>query len=188
MEIVTRLSREWRNRMWMQTAFLVGFGLWFFYDGSITYPRHNGRFAEFEAARNRGEAAEWREFAARKGWAGQDHPKPYAPGDIETQFVLGALPAVAGLCAFGWYLVGRRQKLTSDGQVVCGVGGQRVPITAFVEVARRKWERKGIAYAIYEEDGKRRRLTIDDYKFVGGEGILKQIEEELGKKKPAEPA
>ncbi|MBI5394692.1 MAG: hypothetical protein HZA91_05270 [Verrucomicrobia bacterium] len=185
MEIVTTLSRQWRNRILFQTAFFVGFGLWFAYDGAVGYPRHNDRLAQFAAAKARGEAVEWRAFAENKGWAGQDHPDPYTAADLKVQFVLGTICVVAGAMALGWFLIGRRQKLSSDGQVVCGVRGQRVPLEAFVDVDKRKWDRKGIAYAFYEENGKRRRLTIDDYKFVGGEDILKQVEERIAaKKKP----
>ena len=183
MEIVTTLSRQWRNRMLLQTAFFFGFGLWFFYDGAISYPQHNARISQFAAAKARGEANDWREFAGKRGWPGQDHPAPYSRGEIKTQFVLGAVSAEVGLMVFAWFLISRHLKMTSDGQTVCGVRGQRVPLDVFVGVDRRKWDRKGIAYAFYEEVGKRRRLTIDDYKFVGGEDILKQIEEQIAKKK-----
>ena len=182
MEIVTTLSRQWRNRILFQTVFFIGFGLWFFYDGVVGYPRHNDRLAQFAAAKARGEAAEWPAFAAKNGWAGQDHFAPYTADDLKVQYVLGGICVAGGLLALGWFLIGRGQKLASDGQTVWGVRGQRVPLDAFVKTDRRKWDRKGIAYAFYEENGKRRRLTIDDYKFVGGEDILKQVEERIGAK------
>lgn len=182
MEIVTTLSRQWRNRILFQTVFFIGFGCWFYYDGAVGYPRHNDRLAQFAAAKARGEAAEWRAFAEKQGWAGQDHPDPYTADDLKVQYVLGTICVVGGLLALAWFLVSRRQKLTFDGQTVCGVYGQRVALEAFVEVDKRKWDRKGIAYAFYEEDGKRRRLTIDDYKFVGGEDILQHVEARLAAK------
>ncbi len=173
--------------MLLQIAFLVGFGLWFYYDGAITYPKHNERVAQFAAAKARGAAAEWADFAEKNNWPGQDHPNPYTSGEITVQFVLGTITAAMGLMVCGWLLYSRGLKLRSDGQVVCGVDGKPVPMGAFVKVDKRKWDRKGIAYAIYEENGKRRRLTIDDYKFVGGEDILKQIEERIAAKKGAPP-
>ena len=188
MEIVTTLSRQWRNRMLLQTAFFTGFALWFFYDGTFTYPKHNERVAQFATAKERGETADWREFAGKRGWPGQDHPARYSPGEIKTQFVLGAVSAEIGLMVFVWFLISRKLKMTCDGQTVCGVRSQEVPLDAFVGVNRRKWDRKGIAYAFYEENGQRRRMTIDDYKFIGGEDILKQIEERLAKKKEDQAA
>jgi len=184
MNIATKISREWRNRMLMQTAFLVGFGLWFFYDGSITYPKHNERIAQYQAAVTRGETAKWSAFAAKNGWPGQDHPAPYSSTELKTQFVLGMISIALGTVTLAWLFVGRRQKMSSDGQTVCGVRGERVPLEAFVSVDKHKWERKSIAYALYEENGRHRRLTIDDYKFVGAEDILKQIEEQIAKKQP----
>jgi hypothetical protein len=172
--------------MLLQTAFFIGFGLWFFYDGAISYPQHNRRIGQFVMAYKRGEAKTWHEFAGRKGWPGLDHHLPYSSGEIRTQFVLGAVSAEVGVMVFVWFLISRKLKMTSDGQTVCGVRGQQVPLDAFVGVNKRKWDRKGIAYALYEENGKRRRLTIDDYKFVGGEDILKQIEERLAKKNEAQ--
>lgn len=184
MTIVTTISREWRNRMLMQTAFLVGFGLWFFHDGGVTYPKHNDRVAEYRAAVARGEKTKWSDFALKRGWPGQEHPAAYSPAELKTQFVLGALCVALGGATVVWLILGFRQQMSSDGQTLCGVRGERVPLEAFVSVDKRKWERKSIAYASYEQDGQRRRLTIDDYKFVGAEDILKQIEEQIAKTKP----
>lgn len=168
--------------MLMQTVFCVGFGLWFFHDGGVTYPKHNERVAEYRAAVARGETAKWSDFALRHSWPGQDHPAPYSSAELKTQFVLGAISVAMGGVTIVWLLLGQRQKMSTDGQTVCGVRGERVPLKAFVLVDKRKWERKSIAYAFYEQDGQRRRLTIDDYKFVGAEDILKQIEEQIAKK------
>ena len=44
---------------------------------------------------------------------------------------------------------------------------------------RQKWASKGIAYAIYEEGGKRKRLTLDDHKFLGCEGIILEAEKRI---------
>lgn len=187
MNVVTTISREWKNRMLMQMVFCVGFGLWFFYDGSVTYPKHNERIAQYKAAVAGGETAKWSAFAAKNGWPGQDHPAPYSSAELKTQFVLGAISVAAGAVTIIWLILGRRMKMSSDGQTVVGVHGERVPLEAFTSVDKRKWERKSIAYVFYEQDGRRRRLTIDDYKFVGAEDILKQIEEHLAKKQPPPP-
>lgn len=183
MNIVTTVSREWKRRMLMQSAFCVGFGLWFFYDGGVTYPRHNERVAEYHTAVGSGETGRWSDFALKRGWPGQDHPAAYSAAELKTQFVLGAICIALGGVTVVWLLLGRRQKMSSDGRIICGERGERVPLEAFVSVDKRKWERKSIAYAFYERDGRRRRLTIDDYKFVGAEDILKQIEEQIAKKK-----
>ncbi len=174
--------------MLMQTAFLVGFGLWFFYDGSITYPKHNERVAQYQTAVTRGETAKWSAFAAKNGWPGQDHPAPYSSAELKTQFVLGAISVALGGLTILWFLVGRRLKMSSDGQTICGAHGERVPLEAFVRVDKRKWERKRIAYALYEQDGKRRRLTIDDYTFIGAEDTPTQIEEQIAKKQSPTPS
>jgi len=184
MNIVTKVSREWRNRMLMQTAFCVGFGLWFFHDGGVTYPKHNERIAQYQAAAASGETAKWSDFALKRGWPGQDHPASYSSAELKTQFVLGAICIALGGATILCLLIGRRQQMSSDGRTICGVWDERVPLEAFVSVDKRKWGRKSIAYTFYEQDGQRHRLTIDDYKFIGAEDILKQIEDHLAKKQP----
>ena len=173
--------------MLMQTVFCVGFGLWFFHDGGVTYPKHNERLAQYRSAVARGETAKWSDFAAKNGWPGQDHPAPYSSAELKTQFVLGTISIALGGVTILWLLIGRHHQMSSDGQTICSVRGERVPLEAFVSVDKRKWERKSIAYAIYEQDGQRRRLTIDDYKFIGAEDILKQIEKQIAKKQPPPP-
>ena len=44
---------------------------------------------------------------------------------------------------------------------------------------RRLWASKGIAHAIYEADGKRRRLVLDDHKFLGCEAIILEAEKRI---------
>ena len=52
-------------------------------------------------------------------------------------------------------------------------------LDSIVDMDRRKWADKGIAYAIYEENGKRKRLTLDDHKFIGCEAIILEAEKRI---------
>jgi hypothetical protein len=67
----------------------------------------------------------------------------------------------------------------ADGDIITGAGGETVHFDSIVEMDRRKWENKGIAYAIYEKDGKRRRLCLDDHKFIGCEEIILEAERRI---------
>jgi hypothetical protein len=91
----------------------------------------------------------------------------------------------------------------AEGDWVTGASGERVHLDSIVEMDRHKWADKGIAYAIYEEGGKRRRLTLslrigfgyslfiyeeggkrrrltlDDHKFLGCEAIILEAEKRM---------
>ncbi|MGY8719212.1 MAG: hypothetical protein ACKVI3_15690, partial [Verrucomicrobiia bacterium] len=41
------------------------------------------------------------------------------------------------------------------------------------------WAQKGIAYAVYEKNGKKRRLCLDDHKFIGAEAIILEAEKRI---------
>ncbi|MET0261452.1 MAG: hypothetical protein ABW223_01045, partial [Rariglobus sp.] len=57
-----------------------------------------------------------------------------------------------------------------------------------VEMDRHKWTNKGIAYAIYEVNGKRRRLCLDDHKFIGCEEIILEAERRIAARAGTPPA
>ncbi len=166
--------------MLLLAAFPIAFGLWFLYDGTIAYPRHNRNFAEFQAAKAAGTANTWSEFASTRGWPNKEHAKAYDMDQIRMQWFMAALAGGAGLCALAWLAMCFKRELRSDAEAVYSDTGKRVLISAMRAVDKSRWQSKGIAIAIYEEGGKRRKLTIDDYKYAGGEKILKQIEERLG--------
>ena len=71
------------------------------------------------------------------------------------------------------------RKVTAEGEVIIGASGERVELDWITKMDRRKWEKKGIAYAIYEEGGKLKRLCLDDHKFAGCEAIILEAEKRI---------
>ncbi len=65
---------------------------------------------------------------------------------------------------------------------------ETVHLDTIVDMDLRKWASKGIAYAIYEKDGKRRRLCLDDHKFVGCEAIILEAERRIAASNGTTPA
>jgi hypothetical protein len=57
-------------------------------------------------------------------------------------------------------------------------------LDSIVEIDRKKWEKKGIAYAIYDEAGKQKRLTLDAHKFEGCEAIILEAERRIKARGP----
>jgi len=82
-----------------------------------------------------------------------------------------------------WIAWNHTRKVTAEGEVVVGASGERVELDWINKIDRRKWENKGIAYALYEEDGKPKRLTLDDHKFAGCEAIILEAEKRIKARK-----
>ena len=51
---------------------------------------------------------------------------------------------------------------------------------AVTKIDKSHWDDKGIAVVHYQADGRRGAITIDDYKYKGGQAVLKLIEQHTG--------
>jgi hypothetical protein len=181
------LSKTWKNRQTIISVALIALGAWFFYDGAIGFPKKNVRFRAHRELVEQGRESEWAALAQKNGWPPHAPEKEYKPVDLKGQFVLGGASAVAGLIALGLLVKSLGQQLRSDDEGICGASGRRVPFSAITGLDRSKWESKGIVFALFEINGRKGRLMLDDYKFAGAEAIIKQAEEQLAaRQKPAQ--
>jgi hypothetical protein len=173
------LSKTWKNRQIIITVALIALGAWFFYDGAIGFPKKNVRFRAHRELVEQGREGEWKALAEKNGWPAAVPHKEYKPVDLKGQFALGGATTLAGLLALGLLVKSLGQQLRSDDEAVFGADGRRVPFSAITGFDRSKWESKGIMVALYDEDGRKGRLVLDDYKFAGAEAIIKQADERL---------
>jgi len=191
MNIHARISKEWRRRMIIMALMLNGTGLWFLYDGYIAWPAEAARYQQLVAVtaaivgpdekptdKNPAVVRAWAEHAAKNGFP-EKLPKDRTAGDLSGQRNIGGVAMAIGLAFVGWVALQHRKSVRADGDLVTGTDGETVHLDSIVEMDRRKWDGKGIAYAIYEKDGKRRRLCLDDHKFVGCEAIILEAERRM---------
>ena len=170
---------------------IFGIAAWFLTDGYIFWPKEAERHAEFERIAEKliesGEAEDrestkvrlaWQRYADEKDYR-QDIPEERTEAAIREQRVIGwTLMVIAA--GFGvWIAWNHRLSVRAEGDTVIGASGQRVELDAIREIDRRKWKKKGIAYAIHETDGKRKRLTLDAHKFKGCEAIIEEAERRI---------
>jgi hypothetical protein len=180
MDITTRVSKEWKKRQIIIASLLAALGGWFYYDGAIDYPRKNVRYDQFTAWEAEGKTAEQTEALAReRGWPAKKPEKRYSDSYLVGQFVMGHASVAGALAAAVWLALAFRRSPSADAEAAYGANGTRVPFAAIREIDRRKWENKGIAYALYEIGGRRGRLTLDDYKYQGAEAIIRRAEEAI---------
>lgn len=197
MQVHARISKEWRRRMLFMFFMIFGMAAWFLTDGYVFWPREAARHVEFTRIaeplldESRGIDLEsdtvrlaWERYAKEQGY-GKKIPKERTERDIAQQLWIGWI-MMAGAGLFGVYIVwNHTRSIRAEGDLITGVSGEKVRIDSIIATDRRKWENKGIAYAIYEEDGKRRKLLLDDHKFAGCEAILLAAEERIKARKEA---
>ncbi|TAG32809.1 MAG: hypothetical protein EAZ36_01690 [Verrucomicrobia bacterium] len=182
--------------------FLMVFGLaaWFFSDGYIIWPAEGRRhvvfteMAEKWIAEGKGHDLKdpaiiraWEKYAKEQGWKTKV-PKERTDGDLAGQrWAAWVLTTISTVFA-GWIIWSHTRSVRADGDMITGVCGEKVHLDSIVEMDRRKWADKGIAYAIYEVGGKRSRLTLDDHKFLGCEAIILEAESRMAARAAASGA
>lgn len=197
MEVHAKISREWRRRMLFLWAMVFGIALWFLWDGYVAWPAEAERYAAFrerfgeevpaggdEDAPSAQVLREWREWAAEQGYP-EALPKERTAADLGEQRMIGGTLLGLAVVFAAWIGWNHTRSLRAEGEVVISPGGRRVPLDAIVGMDRRKWDSKGIAYARYEENGRRRKLTLDDHKYAGAEAIVLEAERRLGNRTDA---
>lgn len=177
---------------------LFGSGLWFLSDGYLMWPaegkRHevfaamaeemiaDGRAPDVKEVKNAKDdpavIAAWEKLAKERDWPVKI-PKERTAGDLAGQRWPGWILFGGSLVFAAWVAWNHTRSVRAEGDWVTGASGERVHLDSIVDMDRRKWVNKGIAYAIYEKDGKRRRLTLDDHKFLGCEAIILEAERRM---------
>ena len=191
MEVHAKISREWRRRMLFLWAMILGIALWFLWDGYVAWPAEAERYAAYRELFGEDVPAggdedppgpavqrEWRAFTAEQGYP-DSLPKERTAADLREQRLIGGTLFVVALCFAVWIAWNHTRSLRAKGDTVLTPSGRQVSLDRVVGVDRRKWDRKGIAYALYEEEGRRRKLTLDDHKYAGAEAILLEAERRL---------
>jgi hypothetical protein len=192
MTVDTRLTATWRNRMLFVSLMILGGAGWFLYDGLFTWPNEAERYeAWIQVARGEmGRELEdgtippearlaWERFAKEKGWS-TGIPKERTEEDIAGQFKWATGLGLFGFGFFAWVMWNQTLHIRSDDEAVYSARGKKVAWDAFTGMDRAKWEKKGIAVALYKEGGAEKKMILDDYKFGGTEAIILEIERRLG--------
>ena len=191
MELVARISTEWRRRMLFMLFMISGIAAWFLYDGYILWPDEAQRHAEYleikDTLINAGDTVDVESTSVRLAWERharemdyrRNIPKERTDGDIKEQRVIGWI-MMLGASLYGvWIAWNHTRQVRVEGEIVIGVSGQRVKLDSIIAIDRKNWKNKGIAYGIYEEDGKQHRLCLDEHKFKGCEAIIIEADKRI---------
>jgi hypothetical protein len=170
-----RDSENMQLKIMTRTGFLLrlgviaffGFGssAWFFYDGAVAYPAQAERAKIFREFKENNQIEEWKKYAEEKGWSTRDPGPPKTEADFFSQFAFGTIFAPLGpvFLFFFWRAKRRWIELTETGLRTSW--GQELTFDEIVFVDKKLWKKKGIAKIVYERDGRRRKLVLDDWKY-----------------------
>ena len=191
MEVVARISKEWRRRMLFMFFMIFGIAAWFLYDGYILWPDEAQRHVEYLEIKDTlieaGDAVDEESTSVRLAWERharemdyrRNIPKERMDDDIREQRVIGWVMIIGALLYGVWIAWNHTRQVSAEGDIVIGASGERVDINSIAAIDRKKWKDKGIAYGIYEEGGKQRRLCLDEHKFRGCEAIIIEADQRI---------
>ncbi len=191
MEVVARISKEWRRRMLFMFFMIFGIAAWFLYDGYILWPDEAQRHVEYLEIKDTlieaGDAVDEESTSVRLAWERharemdyrRNIPKERMDDDIREQHVIGWVMIIGALLYGVWIAWNHTRQVSAEGDIVIGASGERVDINSITAIDRKKWKDKGIAYGIYEEGGKQRRLCLDEHKFRGCEAIMIEADQRI---------
>ncbi len=171
------LSNAWLMRFGLMTVMMVVGAAWFSYDGWMSYPAENERWQAYEDVKD--DPGAWEPLAQEKGWPTAIPKTRHTEESIMTQQGIGLVCGVIGLGLLIWIGIGMKNKVAADEQGIRACG-QTIPYASVKNIDKSRWDSKGIAVVHYEHEGKPGKVTIDDYKYQGGEAVLNTIEQKTG--------
>lgn len=191
MDFVARISKEWRRRMLLLFLMIFGIAGWFLFDGYIMWPNEQKRYVEYTVIKDglidSGDAVDEKSSSVKLAW--QRHakeasyvnktPKERTDSSISEQLTIGWVMASGSLFFALWIAWNHTRSVRGEGDVVIGASGERVELDSIIGFNLKKWKNKGIAYAIYKDEGKSRRLTLDDHKFKGCEVVMVEAKKRI---------
>jgi len=141
---------------------------------SSDYPSTTETGKRAEAFRNLKELEEkdrherWDAIAKEKGWS-TDYPgkkeMERERAEIYVQLVIAAVSAIPGLLYIFFFLRAHGKWIEADETGLTTSWRQRCEFGQIEVLDKKLWKTKGIARIVYDQDGRKRRLTLDDWKY-----------------------
>jgi len=175
------IDRKYLWRLGLIAVVFLAMALWFCYDGAVTYPRQRERALKYQELKEEDRLSEWQEIAGERGWPTVDPGEPKEETDIQAQFVMACVIVLPGLFFAFLFLLARGRWIELDGSELRTSGGRQVEFGQIVTLDKAKWKSKGIAKIHYRQNGRKRRLILDDWKYETDptRTILREVESSL---------
>lgn len=165
MLLKANISTSYLWRLGLIAMFCIGVSLWFLYDGTITYPRQRERALTYQELGEENQLDQWKKIATDRGWPLEYPGKPKTEVDIHFQLVLAALSAPPGLLCLFFFLRSRGRWIEFSGTGLRTSWRQQLEFSQIATLDKKKWKSKGIVRINYRQNGRKRRLVLDDWKY-----------------------
>ena len=139
--------------------------LWFVYDGAVTYPRQRERALAYQELKENDKLDQWEGIATKRGWPLEDPGEAKDKIDFYTQFILSAVVAPPGLLFLFFFLRSRGRWIELNDTGLRTSWGRQLEFGQIVTLDKKKWRSKGIAKITYQQNGRKRKLVLDDWKY-----------------------
>jgi hypothetical protein len=159
----------------------IGISLWFLFDGLVTYPNQRMRALEYQKLNEEERLDEWPELARERGWPTEDPGEPKEEADIYVQRVIAALACIPGVLYAIFYFRARGRWIEVTETGLRSSWRQEFGFDQIVSLDKKLWRSKGIARVNYQQEGRKRRLTLDDWKYDAEptRSILRTVESHI---------
>lgn len=164
MAIKAHINSSYRKKLAITALFLTAFGLWAAYDVFVKYPPEYERWQSYKQFRSDDNLEAWPAHAKQAGWP-EAEPVVREKGHFYYNYVFMLLLPV-GL----WYgvnvLTAGKRWIKADEDGVSTHKGQSVTYENISEMNEKRWEDKGIAVLMYQDEtGQKRRLVLDEFNY-----------------------
>ena len=196
MNLRTEINPRFLLRMGLVGLFCIGMTAYCFYDGMVAWPAQGERAnAYLEFKEQNFEVGEkdlfdlWKVEAEKRGWpagvAGKEvtpYGKPKTDIDLNGQFYMGGFTGLLGLFFLGRVLLNRGCWIEADENGLRSSEKREVQYDQVTSLDKKKWQSKGIAKVLYEVDGRKDKIVLDDCNYVrdSTNAILRQVEAAIG--------
>lgn len=185
MLITAKSSKNFLFRMALLTIFLNGGALWFLYDGIVTYPNQRERALkclEFKEKNPDQWKNEWKAYATEQGWSNEDPGEPKEEIEFIFQYVMAGIVAPFGILFLVIFIRASRRWIELNETGIRTSWGRELEFRQIVALNKKQWQKKGIAKIFYDDNGRKRRVVLDDCKYdvEPTKAILIEIESRIG--------
>jgi len=198
MNLRTEINPKFLFRMGMIALFGIGMTLYCLYDGLVAWPAQSKQahaFLEFKEKEENSELKvmelfeKWKGVAAEQDWpagnaAGEQTPygPPKKPYDINGQFYMAAVTGFFGLFFLAKLLRNLGCWIEADDEGMHSSEGRELKFSQVTALNKKKWDNKGIAHVLYEADGQKNKIVLDDcnYDRDTTQTILRHVEATIG--------
>lgn len=109
----------------------------------------------------------WLRYTGGRKMNSETLPKPHDSESMRTQLILTGTTAVLGLLAFFFLFRTMGRKMVVDAEAFYPACGKKILYSSMRQLDKRRWENKGLASIMYEENGEQKKAKVDGLTYGG---------------------